>query len=377
MAKRPKKEQEATTPDVTKELNSLMNSINKAYGDGIVQIGESVMNQKVERWEIDSPNVSYVLGGGIPKGRIIELYGPESSGKTTLATFMAAQIQQRGGKVAVIDAEHGFDMEYAETLGLKKEEVVFSQPSSGEQALNVTQKMAESGLIDFIVIDSVAALTPEAEIAGEMGDQTMGLQARLMGRALRKLIAVCNETKTTLCFINQIRMKIGVLYGNPETTPGGKALKFYSSVRLEIRKVEWIKEKQEVIGVTSRVKGAKNKVAPPFRKAEINIIFGKGLQYEMEYVDHAITYDIVKKGGAWYSVFDEKGEFIDKFQGKDNLVAYLKENDDVFSLIKEQTKKAIAGKVINEVEEEENEQAFETDEIDSNRLQEDGLQSTD
>lgn len=341
---RPKKnpEPEVEEKDASTQLDDLLSSLDKKYGKGMVQYGAKIKKQHIERWKLESPNISYVLGGGVPKGRIMEIYGPESSGKTTVATFMAAQIQKEGGRVAVIDAEHAFDLDYARTLGLNTEEVIMSQPGSGEESLGIAEDMAKTGIVDFIIIDSVAALTPQAEIEGEMGDQQMGQQARLMGKSLRKISPVCGSTGTSIMFINQLREKIGVVYGNPETTPGGRALKYWSSIRLDVRRIEYLNEGQEIIGIKARVKGAKNKTAPPFRKAEIEIIFGKGIQYEQEYVDHAITYEFIEKSASWFNLYKD-GEHLERIQGKEKVVNYLKENPEYFEYLKERVDNAIAG----------------------------------
>lgn len=342
---RPKKNQTEEVEgnqDVTKQLDSMMSELNKKYGKGMVQYGDSITRQHIDRWPLESPNLSYVLGGGFPKGRICEIYGPESSGKTTIATFIAAQVQKNGGRVAVIDAEHSFDLDYAQTLGLNKSETYLSQPGSGEEALGVTEDMVKTGLIDFIIIDSVAALTPQAEIEGEMGDQQMGQQARLMGKALRKISPLCGRTGTSILFLNQLREKIGVMYGNPETQPGGRALKFWASIRLDVRRSDYLNEGADnIIGVKARIKSAKNKTAPPFRKAEVEIIFGKGLQYEAEYVDHAIKYEFIEKSASWFSLYDSEGTFLEKLQGKERVVDYLKNNESYFSYLREKVNNAI------------------------------------
>lgn len=311
------------------DLDQLLTNMHKEYGKESIRLGGDF--DPIARWSLSSPLISYILGSGTPKGRIIELYGPESAGKTSLACYIAGEIQMAGGRVAYIDAENGADLEYAETLGLDRESLLFSQPDSGEQALNMVHDMVSSGLLDFIIIDSVSALTPQAEIDGDMGDQQMGLQARLMSKAMRKLNGICNKTETTLLFINQIRHKIGVMFGNPETTSGGNALKFYSSVRLEIRKVEFlVKGSDEPYGVRTRIKSVKNKTAPPYRKGEIDIIFGKGIQYRKEYVDFAVTHGIIDKSGSWYSYKEDR-----LGQGKDNVVQHLTENVDIYLEIKD------------------------------------------
>jgi recombination protein RecA len=273
--------------------------------------------------------------GGYPKGRIIEIYGPESSGKTTLALHAIAESQKQGGIAAFIDAEHALDPTYAKNLGVNIDDLWISQPDTGEQALEITESLVRSGAIDIIVVDSVAALTPQAEIDGEMGDSHMGLQARLMSQALRKLAGILSKSKTSLIFINQIRMKIGVLFGNPETTTGGNALKFYSSVRLEVRRVETIsKSADEAIGNRVRVKIVKNKMAPPFKKVELDLIFGKGISYTGSILDGAVKYDLIGKSGSWYSYGEDKIG-----QGKENAKEYLDANPELVALLDDSLRK--------------------------------------
>ena len=267
--------------------------------------------------------------GGIPRGRIVEIYGPESSGKTTLATHCLAEAQKMGGQCAFIDAEHAFDPSYAEQLGVNIDQLLMSQPDTGEQALNICETLVRSGALDLIVVDSVAALVPAAEIQGDMGDSHVGLQARLMSQALRKLAGVINRSNVVLIFINQLREKIGVMFGNPETTPGGKALKFYSSVRLDIRRIGAIKNATEVIGNRTRVKVVKNKVAPPFRNAEFDIIYGEGISSVGELVDLAVNIGLISKSGSWYGYKDMRIG-----QGRDNAKAWLRENPDEYESIK-------------------------------------------
>jgi recombination protein RecA len=262
--------------------------------------------------------------GGLPRGRVIEIYGPESSGKTSLTLSVIAQMQKKGGTAAFIDAEHALDTQYAAKLGVNVHELLISQPDTGEQALEITDMLIRSGSVDIIVIDSVAALTPRAEIEGDMGDSHMGLQARLMSQALRKLTGNIKKSNTMLIFINQIRMKIGVMFGNPETTTGGNALKFYASVRLDIRRIGAIKRGDEVIGAETRVKVVKNKVAPPFRQAEFDVLYGEGISREGEIIDQAVNLDLIEKAGSWYSYNGEKIG-----QGKDNVREYLKQNSDI------------------------------------------------
>jgi len=309
-----------------KALKSTIDKIEKDFGKGaIMRMGETV--------HIDVPSISTgsialnaALGvGGFPRGRVIEIYGPESSGKTTLAIHAMAEAQKAGGIVAFIDAEHAFDRFYAENLGVDTENLLISQPDNGEQALEITDHLVRSGAVDIVVIDSVAALTPKAEIEGDMGDSRMGLQARLMSQALRKLTASINRTNTTCIFINQLREKIGVMFGNPETTTGGNALKFYASIRLDIRRIGQIKNGDEVIGNKTRVKVVKNKVAPPFRKAEFDIMFGEGISKAGEVIDLAVEYDIIKKAGSWFSYGESK-----LGQGRDSVKQLLKDNPELF-----------------------------------------------
>ena len=272
--------------------------------------------------------------GGVPRGRIIEVYGPESSGKTTLALHIVAEAQKAGGYAAYIDAEHAVDPEYSKNLGVNTEELLISQPDTGEQALEICETLVRSGAVDVIVIDSVAALVPRAELEGDMGDTHVGLQARLMSQALRKLTGTVSRSNTTVIFINQIREKIGVMFGNPETTPGGRALKFYSSIRMEIRRITSLKDGGEMVGSRVRVKVVKNKVAPPFKQTEFDIMYGQGISYEGDVLDLAVSGDIVEKTGAWYSFEDTKIG-----QGRENSKTYLKENIEVLDLI---TKKVMS-----------------------------------
>lgn len=309
-----------------KALESAIAQIEKAYGQGsIMKLGDTT-RMKVESVPTGSLSLDIALGvGGIPKGRIIEVYGPESSGKTTVALHMVAEVQKRGGIAGFIDAEHALDPVYAKNIGVNIDELYISQPDSGEQAMEITETMVRSGAVDIVIVDSVAALVPKAEIDGDMGDSHVGLQARLMSQALRKLTAVINKSNCTVIFINQLREKIGVMFGNPETTTGGRALKFYASVRLDVRRVETLSQAGEKVGNHVRVKVVKNKVAPPFQEAEFDIMFGKGISREGDVLDLAAKNDIIMKSGAWYSY---KGERIG--QGRENAKTYLAEHPAIF-----------------------------------------------
>lgn len=299
--------------------------IEKQFGKGsIMRLGEDTALPGVEAISTGALSLDIALGvGGVPRGRIIEIFGPESSGKTTLALHIVAEAQKKGGIAAFIDAEHALDISYAKRLGVKVEDLLVSQPDTGEQALEIVDVLVRSGAIDVLVIDSVAALTPRAEIEGEMGDAHVGLQARLMSQALRKLTATISKSKTCVIFINQIRMKIGVMFGNPETTTGGNALKFYASVRMDIRRIASLKQGQDAIGNRTRVKVVKNKVAPPFKEAEFDIMYGEGISREGDLIDLGAACDIVEKSGAWYSF---QGERIG--QGRENAKTYLKEHPE-------------------------------------------------
>ena len=290
-----------------KDLESLMESLQSRFGEGaVMKLGEQA-KMKVEAVPTGSFSLDLALGvGGFPKGRIIEIFGPESSGKTTLALHAVAQVQKHGGRAAFIDAEHALDPEYAARIGVHTNDLIISQPDNGEEALNILESLVRSNIIDVVVIDSVAALTPRAEIEGEMGAQHMGLQARLMSQALRKLTAIAAKSNTIVIFINQTRMKIGLVFGNPETTPGGMALKFYASVRIDIRRIAQIKKGEAVVGNRTKAKVVKNKVAPPFRVAEFDILYGEGISYEADVLTTAIKYGVVKKLGASYSFENEK-----------------------------------------------------------------------
>ncbi|SOC38607.1 recombinase RecA [Ureibacillus acetophenoni] len=303
-------------------LDMALKQIEKQFGKGsIMKLGERA-DLQVETISSGSLALDAALGvGGYPKGRIIEIYGPESSGKTTVALHAIAEAQKKGGQAAFIDAEHALDPVYAQKLGVNIDELILSQPDTGEQALEIAEALVRSGAIDVIVVDSVAALVPKAEIEGEMGDSHMGLQARLMSQALRKLGGVINKSNTLAIFINQVREKIGVMFGNPETTPGGRALKFYSSVRLEVRRAETIKQGSDMVGNKTKIKVVKNKVAPPFRTAEVDIMYGEGISKVGEIVDIGAEYDIIQKSGSWYSYGEERIG-----QGRENVKQFLKEN---------------------------------------------------
>jgi len=309
-----------------KALAAALGQIEKQFGKGsVMRLGDASAAYDVEAVSTGSLGLDIALGiGGLPRGRVVEIYGPESSGKTTLTLQVVAQIQRGGGTAAFVDAEHALDPSYAEKLGVDVQDLLVSQPDTGEQALEITDMLVRSGAVDVVVIDSVAALTPKAEIEGEMGDSQPGLQARLMSQALRKLTASINRSNTMVIFINQIRMKIGVMFGNPETTTGGNALKFYASVRLDIRRIGAIKNGEEVVGNQTRVKVVKNKVAPPFREAEFEIMYGSGISREGEIIEIGAAHGIIDKSGAWYSY---NGERIG--QGKDNTRLYLQQHKDI------------------------------------------------
>lgn len=329
---------DVTSKDKIKALEMAISQIEKNFGKGaIMKLGAGEVAEGIQVIPTGSLALDMATGiGGYPRGRVVEIYGPESSGKTTLALNAIAQAQQAGGTAAFIDAEHALDTNYAKKLGVKIEDLLISQPDTGEQALEVTEALVRSGAVDVVVIDSVAALVPKAEIEGEMGDSLPGLQARLMSQALRKLTAAISRSLTTVIFINQLRMKIGVMFGNPETTTGGNALKFYSSMRLDIRKIDSIKENQEAIGGRVRVKVVKNKVAPPFRQAEFDIYFNEGISRAGELVDIGVEKGIIEKSGAWYSY---GGSRIG--QGRENVKEFLKNNPD--------TAKEIETKIIDAI----------------------------
>ncbi|MUK89841.1 recombinase RecA [Ornithinibacillus sp. L9] len=315
--------------DRKQALDMALRQIEKQFGKGsIMKLGEQA-EQKIATIPSGSLALDVALGiGGYPKGRVVEIYGPESSGKTTVALHAIAEAQRKGGQAAFIDAEHALDPTYARALGVNIEELLLSQPDTGEQALEIAEALVRSGAVDIIVVDSVAALVPKAEIEGEMGDAHVGLQARLMSQALRKLSGAINKSKTTAIFINQIREKVGVMFGNPETTPGGRALKFYSSVRLEVRRAETLKQGNDILGNRAKIKVVKNKVAPPFKQAEVDIMYGQGISKEGEIIDIGADLDVVDKSGAWYSY---QGERLG--QGRENAKQFLKENPDVMSEI--------------------------------------------
>ena len=327
---------EAPSPaaDKKKALQTALNQIDKNFGKGTVMRLGDRPEMNVEAIPTGSLALDAALGiGGVPKGRIIEIYGPESSGKTTLALHILAEAQKRGGEVAFVDAEHALDPVYAAALGVDTDNLLVSQPDTGEQALEITDALVRSGAVDAVVVDSVAALVPKQEIEGEMGDTFVGLQARLMSQALRKLAGTINKTNCVVIFINQLRMKIGVMYGNPETTTGGNALKFYSSVRLDVRRVESIKEGGNVIGNKTRVKVVKNKVAPPFREAHFDIMYGQGISKWSELVDLAVQMDIVQKSGSWFSMGDERIG-----QGANSVKEYLIANPDIADQVEAQVR---------------------------------------
>ena len=326
-----------------KTLDLAISQIEKQFGQGsIMRMGEDSI-AKIEGISTGSISLNAALGiGGIPQGRITEIYGPESSGKTTLSLHIIAEAQKTGGYAAFIDAEHAMDPEYAKKLGVDTDNLLISQPDTGEQALDITETLVRSGALDVIVIDSVAALVPKAELDGDMGDSHMGLQARLMSQALRKLTGTVSKSRTSVIFINQIRHKIGVMFGSPETTTGGNALKFYASVRLDIRRIGQIKEGDQVVGNRTRVKVVKNKVAPPFKNTEFDIMYGKGISYEGDLLDLAVQADIVNKMGAWYSFNKEKIG-----QGKENAKRYLQDNENVRNEI-ETGVKAFLGIVVED-----------------------------
>ena len=329
-----KKKSEAPLSDKKKALETAISQIEKNFGKGTVMRLGDRPEMNVEAIPTGSLALDAALGiGGVPKGRIIEIYGPESSGKTTLALHIVAQAQKRGGEVAFVDAEHALDPDYAARIGVDIDSMLVSQPDTGEQALEITDALVRSGAVDVVVVDSVAALTPRAEIEGEMGDTFVGLQARLMSQALRKLAGNISKTNCVVIFINQLRMKIGVMYGNPETTTGGNALKFYASVRIDIRRTEAIKNGTEIVGNRTRAKIVKNKVAPPFKEAIFDIMYGEGISKWGELVDLAVQLDLINKSGSWFSIGDERIG-----QGRDNAKLYLQEHPDVADRIEQEVR---------------------------------------
>ena len=312
--------------DKLKALDAALGQIEKQFGKGsVMKLGDSSVHMNVETAPTGSLSLDIALGlGGIPKGRIVEVYGPESSGKTTVALHMVAEVQKRGGIAGFIDAEHALDPVYAKHIGVDVDNLYISQPDNGEQALEITETMVRSGAVDIVIVDSVAALVPRAEIEGDMGDSHVGLQARLMSQALRKLTAVISKSNCIVIFINQLREKVGVMFGNPETTTGGRALKFYSSIRLDVRRIEALKQAGEIVGNRTRIKVVKNKIAPPFKEAEFDIMFGQGISKAGDILDLAADLGIINKSGAWYAYKDGKIG-----QGRENAKQYLKENPDV------------------------------------------------
>jgi recombination protein RecA len=324
--------------DKKKALDAAIAQIEKQYGKGsVMKLGDSNANMNIEVIPTGSLSLDLALGlGGVPRGRIIEVFGPESSGKTTVALHIVAEIQKRGGIAGFIDAEHALDPTYASNIGVNIDDLYISQPDCGEQALEITETMVRSGAVDVIIVDSVAALVPKAEIDGEMGDSHMGLHARLMSQALRKLTAVVSKTNCVVIFINQLREKVGVVFGNPEVTTGGRALKFYASVRLDVRRIDTLKQGGEIVGNRTRVKVVKNKVAPPFKEAEFDIVFGKGISKVGDILDLAVAHDIVDKSGAWYAYNGDKIG-----QGRENTKTYLENNPEICSEIENKVREAL------------------------------------
>lgn len=345
-------EKQANKSEKNKALDAVIGAIEKQYGKGsIMKLGETP-RVDVDVIPTGSLTLDMALGvGGIPKGRVIEIYGPESSGKTTVALHVVAEAQKRGGEAAFIDAEHALDPVYAKNLGVDIDNLIVSQPDTGEQALEIAEALVRSGALDIVVIDSVAALVPKAEIEGEMGSNHVGLLARLMSQALRKLTGITSKSKTAVIFINQIREKVGVVYGNPETTPGGRALKFFSSVRLEVRRQEAIKNGTEIIGNKTKVKVVKNKVAPPFKEAEFDIMYGEGISKLGNIIDVAVNFDVIQKSGAWFSYDGER-----LGQGRDNVKKYMEENPDFAEMIEKKVRLMLSGKGGDVVENDKNDE---------------------
>ncbi|HIX09194.1 MAG TPA: recombinase RecA [Firmicutes bacterium] len=329
-----------------KALDAVLAQIEKAYGKGaIMKLGESAGNTDIEVIPSGCLSLDLALGiGGFPRGRMIEIYGPESSGKTTVALHAVAEAQKLGGIAAFVDAEHALDPVYAKKLGVNLDDLYVSQPDTGEQALDIVDALVRSSAVDIIVVDSVAALTPKAEIEGDMGDSHVGLQARLMSQALRKLTAIVNKSKTCVVFINQLREKVGVMFGNPEVTPGGKALKFYASIRIDVRKTDILKDTEGAAGNRTRAKVVKNKLAPPFRQAEFDIMYGEGISQEGCLIDLGIQYDVIKKSGAWFSYNDQKVA-----NGREKMRQFLKDNPELAKEIEEKIRAAAKGAPVEEV----------------------------
>ena len=333
--------------DKLRALDAALSSIERSFGKGaVMKLGDPAAAMNVETVPTGSLSLDIALGmGGVPKGRIVEVYGPESSGKTTVALHMVAEVQKRGGIAGFIDAEHALDPVYARNIGVNIDELYVSQPDNGEQALEITETLVRSGAVDIIIVDSVAALVPKAEIDGDMGDSHVGLQARLMSQALRKLTAVISKTNCIVIFINQLREKVGVMFGNPETTTGGRALKFYSSIRMDVRRIESLKANGEVVGNRTRVKVVKNKIAPPFREAEFDIMFGKGISREGDILDLGVTSNVVQKSGAWFAYNGDKIG-----QGRENAKIYLSEHPDIMEEIEQKVREHFAVDVSHEDE---------------------------
>ena len=321
--------------DKLKALDAAIGQIEKQYGQGsIMKLGDSGVNMNVETIPTGSLSLDIALGlGGVPRGRVVEVYGPESSGKTTVALHMVAEVQKRGGIAGFIDAEHALDPAYAKRIGVDIDNLYISQPDNGEQALEITETMVRSGAVDIVIVDSVAALVPKAEIDGDMGDSHVGLQARLMSQALRKLTGVISKSNCIVIFINQLREKVGIMFGNPETTTGGRALKFYSSIRLDVRRIEALKQGGEVVGNRTRIKVVKNKIAPPFKEAEFDIMFGQGISREGDILDLAANVGIINKSGAWYAYHDGKIG-----QGRENAKQYLRENPQIMEEVEQKVR---------------------------------------